>query len=189
MTVINETPILVKIFLNKYEVKRYFLSLENISVTKKDINDTFLTVLSIACPNSSYGSAKNICIEVLPTENGGCILTYYLKEETKLFGKSIKIKNKNIIYTFGFVAFEEIISLSKTLTYFEEFSCNSSLHLLGKKYFLVIHLPEFDKKTPIIINEFSSFSARGKIINEIVFEYGKCLLKNDAINKINRIFI
>ena len=189
MTVINETPILVKIFLNKYEVKRYFLSLENISVTKKEINDTFLTVLNIACPNSSYSSAKNICIEVLPTENGGCILTYYLKDESKLFGKSIKIKNKSIIYTFGFLSFEEIVSLSKTLNFFEEFDCENSLHLLGKGYYLLIHIPEFDNKTPIIINEFSNFSARGKIIKEIVLEYGKCLFNDNAINKINHIFI
>jgi hypothetical protein len=188
MTVISEGPYFIKIYLTKHEVKKYFNDLESIVFAEKDIKETVILLLDIATCGTSFEKGNNLCLDVYPTSNGGLILNYVFQDEARLSGKNIKIKNKTIIYVFGFKNFEDIIKLSKAFTKNKASTFLNKLYYLNNIYYIIIEIPEFDKVTPVFTNEFSFFSARGKIIKEVLDEYGKCIMQNNALKKIDSLF-
>lgn len=102
--------------------------------------------------------------------------------------KAIRLKSKKVFYTFLLLSFEDVIALVKTLTYLEAKVYFSYLFSIKDIYSLTIEVAEFDRKIPLIASEFACFSARGKIIKELFFEYGNCIISENAVETIFKAF-
>lgn len=101
---------------------------------------------------------------------------------------TVTAKAKNQTYFFKFNDFEDIIKLSKSFSKRFENNFKNSLYAVNNSYYLIIKTNELNCNLTLFINEYSSLSARGKVLEYILNEHGKCLLKNSALKTISNIF-
>lgn len=181
MTVINISKAHFKLYLTKYEVEKYFSGYENLIFLDRKTKETLLLLLRIAANNLTAEKVQNADVTIYPTSNGGCLLNVTFDDETIKTNKNVKLRQRTITYIFSFENFENIISLSSAYKKICKAICKNSIYCINSRYFLIIEIPEFDQKTPMLISEYALFSARGKIFKEIITEYGKCIAEENAI--------
>ena len=197
MTVISEGPLCLKIHLNKYELKKYFNSYNEINIENPNTKRTLGILFNIAVNTSTFEMSGKRLIEVFPTASGGCILKFTsaplpLEAKKSFKNENLKLKNlknKNSPYIFCFKTFEDLLAVieklhaNKTVNNY-----TSSLYTLNKKYFLKINIPIYDFKTGIFANEFSDYKTKGILAESLINEYGYKLISNNAIMKIGKYF-
>ena len=197
MTVVSEGPLCLKIHLNKYELKKYFTGYSKIKFDDPEVKKTISMLLDIASNMTDFELKSNKMIEVFPTASGGCILKFTSDPFPIRTSDSNEIKNfrlkskteKNNPYIFRFESFNYLITVIEELfknNHSKNYTC--SLYQIKKKYYLKIVIPIFDIKTGLFINEFSSFSTKGNIAECLLEEYGKCIIRNNAIVTLGKSF-
>lgn len=197
MTVISEGPLCLKIHLNKYELKKYFNSYNEINIENPNTKRTLGILFNIAVNTSTFEMSGKRLIEVFPTASGGCILKFTssplpLEAKKSFKNENLKLKNlknKNNPYIFCFKTFEDLLAVieklhaNKTVNNY-----TSSLYTLNKKYFLKINIPIYDFKTGIFANEFSDYKTKGILAESLINEYGYPLIQCNAINEVGKYF-
>lgn len=197
MTVVSEGPFCLKIHLNKYELKKYFTGYSRIKFDDPEVKKTITMLLDIAANMTEFELKSNKMIEVFPTASGGCIFKITsdpisLKAYETAEAKNLRLKSKNAKnnpYIFSFESFNSMIRVIEELfknSNSKNYPC--SLFQIKNKYYLKIIIPIFDIKTGLLINEFSSFSTKGNIAESLLEEYGKCLIRNNAIVTLGNSF-
>lgn len=193
MTVISEGPLCLKIHLNKYELKKYFNNYNEINIENPNAKRTIGILFNIAVNMSTFETKGKRLIEVFPTTSGGCILKF--TSEPLPFeineNKKIRLKNhnKNNVYIFCFESFENILSVIENFHQIQNTKhYNAELYTLNKKFFLKIHIPTYDLKTGIFINEFCDYSAKGYMAECLINEYANPIITGNAINEIEKYF-
>ncbi|MBE6761210.1 MAG: hypothetical protein E7551_02885 [Ruminococcaceae bacterium] len=196
MTVISEGPLCLKIHLNKYELKKYFNSYNEISIENPNAKRTIGILFNIAINMSAFETKGKRLIEVFPTASGGCILKFTSNplpfETTKNKNQNLRFKNqksKNNPYIFCFKDFENLLLVIEKL-YKNNVTklYTASVYRLNKKYFLKIHIPVYDLKTGLLTNEFAEYSTKGKMAECLINEYAKPIVTNNAIKEIGKYF-
>lgn len=146
-----------------------------------------------------------IMIEALAMSSGNFVLTVtrVLPETEKtasLPKKKVKVKRKvnnlvcNKCAIFEFPSFDEFYDFGKSLTKtlidkISKFTSNSKLYLYNQKYYLVIDkLPEnldFIKVLSSSVLEFGKFVSNSDTYKNKIVEYGKIVIKKNAILSCN----
>lgn len=200
MTVVSEGPLCMKIHLNKQELKKYFTSYSKIHFSDPQVKRTISFLFDIALNSAEFETSGKRTVEVFPTASGGCILRFTSEplppfcpaEEVLAQPRNIRLKNandKNNPYIFAFSDFEAVLSVVERL-FAEAKTKNYTCSLFGlkNKYYIEIFIPVFDRKTAIFINEFSVFSAKGKMASAMLKEYASCLSHGNAISVVGNAF-
>ena len=195
MTVISEGPLCLKIHLNKYELKKYFNSYNEISINNPNAKRTIGLLFNIAVNMSTFETNGKRLIEVFPTSSGGCILKFTsspLPTEATKTNKNLTLKNensKNTSYIFCFKSFEALLSvIEKLYSNKNTQKYNASLYTLNKKFFLKLRIPIYDLKTSIFTNEFCEYCTKGAIAESLIKEYGKKIITDNAIIRLGNCF-
>lgn len=192
MTVISEGPLCLKIHLNRIELKKYFISYDKIVFSDPGVKKTLFFLLDTASVSFKFQRNGNILIKVSPTHFGGCIFKFTCTPsiETITTSNSIEnIKRKKTIYTFRFNNFENLILLSLAYINKENSeSIDSSVYYIKKNYYLITELFNNQMSLALLINEYSNYCARGKYPAELVMEYGKCLINQNALETVGNSF-
>lgn len=198
MTIVSEGPFCLKIHLSKYEIKKYFISYNNIHINDPRVKKTISFLFDIAVKKADFDIFGKRLIEILPDAYGGCIIKFTSEPLAPSLENYEKIKQtpkfkfdaKNLQpYIFAFSNFENILKVINLLCQTEgsmEYCCD--LYTNGNKYFINIYLPIFDKTTPLIFNEFSDYSTKSKRAVLLLKEYTSCLINNSALKKLNAAF-
>ena len=138
MTVISEGPLCLKIHLNKYELKKYFNSYNEINIEDPNAKRTIGILFNIAVNMSTFEINGKRLIEVFPTPSGGCIFKFTSDpltfESVKNHeNRKLKLKNqksKNNPYIFCFKNFENLLTvIEKLYKYF-----TSNPHFMPDEY-------------------------------------------------------
>lgn len=198
MTVVSEGPLCLKIHLNKFELKKYFYSYDKIIFTDPQVKKTIEYLFTAAVSGTEFETDGKRIIEIFPTASGGCILKFTTDplppagEPLNTQSKSIRLKRRYkelSNYVFAFADFESLLSALKMLLKNEiTAEYNSNVYHTMQRYYLNIHIPIFDRKTAILLNEFCDFSARGEIAVGLLDEHARCIAKDNAIQKIGSVF-
>ncbi len=195
MTVISESPLCLKIFLNRMEVKKIFTSYEKIEFENPDIRQIIDNLLSLATAEFEFETFGRQIVEVFKAYSGGCLLKFTCEPYVSAFEnkpqiKSIKIKQaRHKKYLFFFSDFESVISVSKRLQNESHRFISDSLYLINNNYCLITEISLLNNKYALILNEYADFSAKGALLADHVAEYGKCIIKNDAVNTVIKNFV
>jgi len=197
MTVVSEGPLCLKIHLNKYEIKKYFESYGKINIEDPNVKKTIGTLFKIAVNMSDFETKGKRLIEVFPTVSGGCIIKFTsnplpFQIETRKEGNNIKYKskkNENNPYIFCFKNFENLIRVIELL--YNNKTTQKYLSGIFKsknKFFFKILIPVYDIKTAIFINEFSEYSTKGYLAENVLAEYAEAIIENNAITVLGKYF-
>ena len=123
-------------------------------------------------------------LKVYITKNGRYKICFYNKQNLCSISKT-----NYIPYIFKTNDFENIIFATKLLHSKKIIKkYKTSIYLKNNSYYFVIKIPIKDNKTPILLNEYFEYSLRGERLSSIIEEYFKPLIKNSAINVINKYF-
>ncbi len=197
MTVVSEGPLSLRIHLNKYELKKHFVSYDKISFTDPEVKKTIDYLFVLASAGLHFETAAKRIIEVFPSLSGGCIIKF-TAEPNLHTAKTDEIKNlrlkktdpKTIKYIFGFNSSETLLRLIQCLYKKENVKQYKSEILKSKiNYFLKINIPIFDRNTPMLINEYSIFSASGSIAIGVIKEHSDLIASPYAIDEVGKYFI
>lgn len=198
MTVVSEGPLCLKIHLNRFELKKYFVSYDKIIFADPEVKKTIEYLFDTAISTLPFETNGKRIIEVYPTASGGCILKFTTEPIDTLLcepkeNRNIRLKNnssKALNYIFSFTDFEvllhalEAVCLKKcSESYF------SSVYHTKQRYYLHIIIPLFDRKTAIRLNEFSDFSARGSIALGLLQERAATVVNANAISTLCKAFL
>lgn len=198
MTVVSEGPLCLKIHLNKYELKKYFTSYDKIVFNDPEVKKTIETLFNAAICSLTFETNGKRIIELFPTASGGCIFKFTTEpipsaqNDCTIKTKSVRLKNKtknSTTYVFAFANFENLIMCLQPLFKNQVRSYKSSIYRTKTRYYLNIHIPIFDTKTAIYINEFCDFSARGETAVGLLEEHALCIAKNNAIDFLKQSFL
>lgn len=193
MTVISESPLCLRIHLNRYETKKYFNSYENIAFNNPKVKETAYFLLDTASTGLKFEKNGKLLIEVFPAVSGGCIIKFTSEPGIESF-KSSKIKSiyyplKTKTYVFKFENFEDILNLIQVLILKKiKIFPKSSIYLINKSYYMIVEVPIEENKTILLINEYASFSAKGNHISESIKEHGKCIVAKNAVEHLAKTF-
>lgn len=195
----------IRIILNMEDLKNNNLDLQALITNSAESHQMLLNLLDKAEEEIGFTTKDcKIMIEAIASTDGQFVFTItrfapesdktYLqnlpKKNLSVKRKSIKIENKNVIYSFN--SFEDFCSFAtytaKTnLADLKNFSKDFSLYLYKDIYYLVIskintnfkYLHEFYSS----ISEFGNLVTYSQIFEAKLFEYGKCIIKKNAIKK------
>ncbi len=197
MTVISEGPLCLKIHLSKYEIKKYFNSYNEINIENPNTKRTIGILFNIAVNMSHFETSGKRLIEVFPTPSGGCILKFTsdplpFEVEKNSEIRNLKLKNQkkqNRPYIFCFKSFENLLSVIERL-YKNKITQDykACIYSLNQKFFLKIHIPTYDLKTGIFVNEFCEYSAKGAMAEGLIKEYAEPIIFNNAITELGKYF-
>lgn len=195
MTVVSESPICLKILLSRSEMKKYFISYDDILFSDPKVKATINHLFESATNGLEFEKTGKMTIEVFPSNSGGCTIKFTSEPvpKTNLPLKNqleARIKNRtlsNAEYIFKFENFEDLL-LAVHNTFKTALKYKSSLYSAGDRFFLKIKIPLSDKKTAFILNEYCTFSARGERANGMLCEYTNLLIENNAVNVLETCF-
>ena len=197
MTVVSEGPLCLKIHLNKYELKKYFTSYEKIVFNDPNVKKTIQTLFDVAKSSLTFETNGKRIIELFPTTSGGCIFKFTTEplpttpKSNIAQSKTVRLKNKaknNSIYVFAFANLDNLLICLEEIFKNKKTNYKSSIYRTNTRYYLYIHIPIFDNKIAIQINEFCDFSARGEVAIGLLEEHAYCIIKNNAIEIFKKNF-
>ncbi len=199
MTVVSDGPLCLKIHLNKHELKKYFICYDNINFSDPEIKKTISVLFDIAVNKADFETSGKRIIEVFPTASGGCILKFTSEpipvaphSPIDRQSKNIRLKSSKedlLPYIFAFSNFEALLSVIENLSKnrsAKRYKCD--LFIMNNKYYISIFIPVFDRKSAMLLNEFSDYSAKGIKQSALLEEHAKCLIKENTIGYLNKIF-
>ena len=167
--------------LEKLSVKFEELSLEETR------SRTVINELLMYASESTGVSFKNkrIIIEALKYQHG-CLLLLTVKEKFDR-SKRYRVKYNDEPYIFIFNDTESFLCCIKELYRFSDNNHSTTAVLYKNKYYLIISsaLP-LGNKYKHIINEFSLEKHKGTVYRDSLYEYGKILADNNAVDIIGR---
>lgn len=191
----------IRITLNLEDLKEKDIDLHTFMSNSIETQSVFLDMLDEAEKEVGFKTDNyRVMIEALALSNGTFILTVTKiekdleKEKTKYKKINIKrkltdLKNKDAIYCFSsfeeFSDFCEIFS-QESATNRKNFCDKSSLYIYNQKYYLILSDINFSLAfTKTFLNniiEYASPIHNTNIIKGKIYEYGKVIIKTNAIN-------
>jgi len=200
----------IRIILNLDDLKNNNLDLQAFINNSAESHQMLLNLLDKAEQEVGFVTKDcKIMIEAIASSDGQFVFTITKfepenaknalsntpKKNLQIKRKSIKLETKNVIYSFD--TFEDFCSfatytLNTNLSDLKNFSKDFSLYLYKDTYYLVIskininfeHLHEFYSS----ISEFGKLVTYSKIFEAKLLEYGKCIIKKNAIKKCLQYF-
>ena len=196
----------LRITLNLSDLAEKNIDYQSFMANSVDTQELFLNMLDRAEKEVGFVTKDyKIMIEALVTSKGDFIVTITRSlptENSNIKGKSLKVKrkyttisNSKLIYSFN--SFEDFCFFSSSLDLnilknINKISKNIDLYLLDDTYFLLVNnLNTNYKYTKPFINhiaEFGLYVHNSNIFEYKLKEYGKIIIKNNAIKVCNKYF-
>jgi len=192
----------IRIILNMEDLKNNNLDLQSFITNSAESQQMLLSLLDKAEEEIGFVTKDcKILIEAIASSDGQFVftITKFAPETQKNLSpkknllvkrKSVKIETQNVIYSFD--SFDDFCSFStyiknSNLSDLKDFSKDFSLYLYNNTYYLVIskintnfkNLPSFYSS----ISEFAKLVTYSKTFEAKLLEYGKCIMKKNAIKK------
>ena len=194
----------IRIILNLEDLKAKNIDLHSLMSNSIESQSLFVDMLDEAEKELGfYTNDSKISVEALASADGVFIFTITKVDEEVTKRKTLKIKrkstninNQKAIYKFN--SFEELcnyctyINDNKTLD-INSFSNNSSLYFYNNNYYLVFSNIDTNysniKKVYASLSEFAKNISKPEIFECKLLEYGKLIMKRNAINRFIKFFI
>lgn len=188
----------IRIILNLDDLRAKNIDLHTLMSNSIESQSLFVDMLDEAEKTLGfYTKDSKILVEALASSDGHFVFTITKVEEEIPKKKKVKIKrkvskptNKKAMYKFEtfdeFCSFCEYIN-SHNFTNIKNLSKNTTLYLYKNSYFLVVidintNYPEL-KKFYAAITEFGKHVDYSKVFESKLFEYGKPIMKRNAIGR------
>lgn len=151
------------------------------SHSKSAIND----LLSIAKEETGFFSINNkLMIEFFP-KSIGCVILFTLLGKSIKKRRIYKIKGSGEPFIYCFKDLEDLLCALKQLVLFPNHISESYVIHYNKKYFMILYTKiGLIPASSIILSEYGNLYGYGKIKAARVLEFGKVIVKGDAIRKI-----
>ncbi len=200
----------IRIIINQDDLKDSSLDLHTIMTKTIEAQGLFLEILDKAKKECGFDTdGYKLLIEAFSSQDEVIVFTitkFELKAEDKpavsSFPKRLKVKRKfNVlpIYDFSiyrFEDFEQFCSFCASLRMYNQLSTNglmcSSLYSYNNKFFLVLSRIQLEYKSFILLcsllSEFAIFCTNVNNFENRLKEYGKCLMRKNAISTTLKFF-
>lgn len=134
--------------------------------------------------NLIHGPRSCFNVELLIKNDKYSIFITYETNDIKNHKKFFLVKKETIPYVFKFKNLNDFMDLSKKLSK-NNFRINNSLFMYKKNYYSVLYfknatIPDFEK---ITLTEHAKFIGKGWTLAAKILEFGKEIVKNNAILK------
>jgi adapter protein MecA 1/2 len=182
----------IKIFLTSDDLYERGLSKEDIWKDSIKWDQLFQDMLNEASEEFNVDIQGSVAVEVFSLQSQGMIMIITVEDssedEEMLYDGFIEMKvrvddSENLLYEFENI--EDFISLSKRLISMN--ICGGNLYSLNNRYYLFMnHLEgsKFEKIAPIL----SEYGNASIISPYVLFEYGKKIIENNAVETIHHFF-
>ncbi len=174
----------LKITLTAKESSELFEGKAQFSCIDKKTKLLLKVILKRALYSTNFTlDCDRLFVEIYPSARGGHII-YFTK--AALFKKFRKNPRPNLCFVLKFKNSANLTEFCKTVNISGYRIPRSELHKYGGKYFLILRQNE--KSIPFsLITEFTDSLLCSQTSAAIIGEYGKCILKNDAIEVISKL--
>lgn len=190
MTVISESPLCMKIYLNRSEVALIFHSYEAINCKNPQVKRIVMRLFRIGCKNFEFINNGNVLTELFPTRLGGCVFRF---TGEPIFGQFVGIrfsqKRKYIpmffepicfIFKNGDVLTDALLAVQKR---FKNRPIYGNLYYHSGRYFLLLKLFQNDSDIALMLNEFCICSKKANYLESVLSEHFDLVCKNIFKNK------
>jgi adapter protein MecA 1/2 len=187
----------IRITLNMEDLKNQNLDFHTFMSNSIETQDIFIEMLKEAEKRVGFNTDDyRLMLEAIAIPNGNFVLTVTrMKEVEKPRSKRIQIKRKTIaldknvaIYKFNvfddfceFCTYLSNLDLIKSMDKVKK----NTLHLYENNYYLILNDLVVEetalKKFCSVITEFASYIANPTIFENRIYEYGKDVIKKDAL--------
>jgi adapter protein MecA 1/2 len=182
----------IKIFLTSDDLFERGLSKEDIWKESSKWNQLFHDMLEEASEEFDVDIQGSVAVEIFSLQAQGMILIITVDEvkedEELLYDGFIEMQVRvegceNLLYEFG--EFEDIINLSKRLSYTDIFG--GSLYEMNNRYYLLMDRVETvnKEKAACILSEFGNPSILSPFV---LAEYGKAIIEDKTVETILHFF-
>lgn len=182
----------LKIFLTFDDLYENGLAVEDIKGNCLKVHSIIQRMVESACDEINFPMKGAIEIEIYSLHAQGLVMiitrnedTYYFDDEDELFDLQVFMEEQNqILYTFQ--NFEYLVQLCKIL-HRNKLATDSSIYSFNNQYYIQIEnvSPEhYD----IVISLAAEYGIASTLTIFRLLEYGKEIIKDGAITKINNYF-
>ncbi len=197
MTVVSEGPLCVRIYLNKWERKKYFVFENRRIGCDPSLKPAIKRLLKEAAKRFPFDPNGRKRVAVLESGSGGCLLkiTALPNSDTKesvplAASPRILTAGRNTgVFLFAFSDFEMLLQgilplSSKTAVRLYQSSVYQTKHY----YYLSLILPLNDYNTALHLQEFCDFSAQGRKGVGLLQEHSLPLIETNAVARLAEVF-
>lgn len=195
----------IRITLNLQDLQEKDIDFQSFMSNSSDAQKLFLDMLDEAEKEIGFITKDyRIMIEALATIDGDFIITVTrsLPEEESSKKRILKAKRKNIkldteVAIYCFQSFDDFCSFclyihNSSLENLDKFSKDFALYSYHEKYYLVINHINLDfiniKSFYYIVSEFASFVTNPNLFKSKLAEYGKPIMKKNALKTTLKYF-